>query len=53
MELLLLPLEPTICQISVPHVSPGGEFLQNVGSQTYRRVIHSTTCKHSLNYIKC
>lgn len=46
-----VPLQPTIHQISVPQISPGGELLQNVGHQAYRRVIHSTACTHSLNCI--
>lgn len=38
----LIPLQPTVLQISVFHVSPGGELLQDVGRQAYRGVIHST-----------
>ncbi len=47
-----VPLQPTIHQISVLHISPGGELLQNVGRQAYRTVIHRTACTHSLSCIK-
>lgn len=45
----LLPLQTPIFQISVLQVCPGREFFQDIGSQSYWRVIQSTSCRHRQN----
>ncbi len=47
-EFPFVPLQPTICQIFVLHISPGRELLQNVSCQSYWRIIYSTAYTQSL-----